>query len=236
MEALVKNILRLLQLFWALLLTALVGNVIASNVSAAGTAEAAVNFAMFAVVVGWLAALFGLASHYVDALASAPTAVALGLDGAATLFSGIAGIVLAAKLRAVNCGSATDLDPKSLGDDWIGFGSADDQKRCRELQASTAFMWFLFLCFVVSLLFTLRGWRRVGGGGGGGGGSAASPRGARRCRICHSSTSDVAAGQARGEEGGRERRVRALYDRHVMMYRQVAALMRGGRRHIGCGI
>ncbi len=160
LEVMTKSVARLLQLFWALLLTALVGNVIASNINAAGSAEAAVNFAMFAVVLAWLAAIYGLAAHKVESL-SMPI-VLLALDGAATLFTAIAGIVLAAKLRATSCGG--DLDPKSLGDDWIGFGSADDQKRCRELQASTTFMWFLFACFGVSLFFTARDWSRHGSG------------------------------------------------------------------------
>jgi len=159
MEAVARNILRLLQILWALLLTALLGNVVANNVAAAGTATAAVNFGLFATVVAWLAALYGLVTHFVETLA-VPLA-ALALDGAATLFTAIAGIVLAAKLRATACGGG--LDPKSLGDDWIGFGSTDDEKRCRELQAGTTFMWFLFACFAASLFFTLAGWRRSGG-------------------------------------------------------------------------
>jgi len=161
MEDIARNILRILQVLWALLLTALLGNVAATNISAAGTATAAVNFGLFATVVGWLAALYGLAAHFAATLA-VPLA-ALALDGAATLFTAIAGIVLAAKLRATNCGAG--LDPKTLGDDWIGFGgSAGDEKRCRELQAATTFMWFLFVCLAASLFFTLSGWRRGGGG------------------------------------------------------------------------
>lgn len=153
---LVQAILRGLQLLWALLLTALIGNVIATNVAAAGTATAAINFAMFVVVLSWLAAIFGLASAFVDRLAI-PMAL-LAADGAATLFSLIAGIVLAAKLKAVNCAETNDQAP-----DWIGYGSHDDTKRCREIQASTVFMWFLFITFSAGLVFTYMGFRRGGG-------------------------------------------------------------------------
>jgi uncharacterized membrane protein len=150
-------IVRLFQLLWLLLLTALIGNVIASNINASGSAESAVNFTMFVAVVSWLAALYGLAAAVAESLAV--PIVLLALDGAATLFTAIDGIVLAAKLRAVNCGGSL----ADLGDGWIGYGSLDDPKRCREVQASTAFVWFLFALFVVALAFTFMGFRRSGG-------------------------------------------------------------------------
>ena len=37
-------------------------------------------------------------------------------------------------------------------------------KRCREAQASTAFLWFLFACYVASLVFSFLGRGSVGGG------------------------------------------------------------------------
>lgn len=154
---LIAAIVRILQLFWLLLLTALIGNVIATNVNAAGSAEAAINFTMFVAVLCWLAALYGLAASVVESLAI-PLAL-LALDGAAVLFTAIDGIVLSAKLRVVNCGG----DIANLGGDWLGYGSHDDVKRCREVQASTVFVWFLFICFVAGLAFTLIGFRRSGG-------------------------------------------------------------------------
>lgn len=156
MEGLITVILRVLQLLWTLLITALIGNVIASNVNGP---MSAINFAMFVAVLSWIAAIYGLVAGFVEAAAVA--LALLALDGLATLFNLIGGIVLAAKLKATNCGG--DLDPKRLGAGWIGFGSPDNEKRCREIQASTAFMWFLFACFAGSLLFTTLGWRRSGG-------------------------------------------------------------------------
>lgn len=160
MQDIFKSILRILQLLWLVILTGLIGNVIALNINAAGNATAAINFSMFVIVLAWLAALYGLIANYVETIAI-PVAM-LALDAAATLFTFIAAVVLAAKLRATNCGG--DLNPDILGGDWIGFGSADNQKRCRSIQAGTTFMWFLFACFVGTLFFVAAGWRRGGGG------------------------------------------------------------------------
>jgi len=161
--------LRALQLLWIVILTGLIGNVIHNTSHAAATATAAVNFSMFVVVVSWLAALFGAAAGFVERIAL-PIAL-LGLDAVATLFTFIAAVVLAAKLRAVNCA-----DTRGKGAAWIGYGSADDTKRCREIQASTAFMWFLFASFAAGLAITFLGFRRTGGVGGvrGGGGPTMS--------------------------------------------------------------
>jgi uncharacterized membrane protein len=149
-------ILRFVQLFWLLLITALIGNVIANNVNASSGNESAINFTMFVAVLSWLAALYGLAAAVIESLAI--PIVLLALDGLATLFTVIDGIVLAAKLRTTNCGG----DLTNLGGDWLGYGSSDDVKRCREVQASTAFMWFLFATFVAVLAFTLVSFRRSG--------------------------------------------------------------------------
>ena len=149
-------VLRGVQLFCTLLLTALIGNVIATNVNAAGSATAAVNFTMFVAVICWITSIYGLASSFANSLSNPK--VLLPLDGIATLFTFIDAIVLAAMIKAVNC---ADLDP-SLGESYIGFGSLDNTKRCREIQASTAFMWFLFLSSAGSLFFTVKDTRSGG--------------------------------------------------------------------------
>ncbi|KAK2070232.1 hypothetical protein P8C59_004744 [Phyllachora maydis] len=153
---LIQAILRGLQLFWIVILTALIGNVIANNVHAATSAESAINFSMFVIVISWLATLFGLAAAAAEALAI--PIVLLAADGFATLFTFIDAIVLAAKLRAVNCSETVGHDG-----DWIAYGSHNDEKRCREVQASTVFMWFLFATFVAGMFFTFMSFRRTGG-------------------------------------------------------------------------
>ncbi|OTB01453.1 hypothetical protein M426DRAFT_14478 [Hypoxylon sp. CI-4A] len=153
METLIKSILRILQFVLLLLTTALIGNVIASNISGA---ESAINYTMFVCALAWLAVIYGVVSHFVAA--AAITVVALALDSAATLFSFIAAIVLSAKLQAVNC---SNFGRKTS--DYIAFGSDDNEKRCREIQASAVFLWFLWASFMASLFFVVKELRRSGG-------------------------------------------------------------------------
>ena len=94
-----NTILRIVQLLWTLLITALIGNVIYNNVYMSGNAEAPINFAMFVAVWAWIACLFGLAASLMEALAI--PIVLLVLDGASVLFTFVAAVVLSAKLGAV---------------------------------------------------------------------------------------------------------------------------------------
>ncbi|KAI1498087.1 marvel domain-containing protein [Biscogniauxia marginata] len=156
-----NSILRIVQILLVLLSTALIGNVIATNKDAAPSATSAINFSMFVCVLAWIASLYSFIAHFVAVIA-VPLA-ALILDAAATLFTFIGSVVLSAKLTAVNCGNFGD-DKLS---DWIAFGSGNDEKRCREIQASIVFMWFLFAAFAATLFFTFREFRRGGGSIGG---------------------------------------------------------------------
>lgn len=137
--------LRALQLLWIVLLTALLGNVIATTNNGALVSRAGVNFSMFVTVLAWLGAIYGLAVAFVESLAI-PMAV-MAADGLVVLFTLIDAIVLAALLRLPNCANEGGLE-----------------KKCRELQASTAFMWFLFGTFVASLALAVLGFKRGGGG------------------------------------------------------------------------
>ncbi|RYP58083.1 hypothetical protein DL769_009115 [Monosporascus sp. CRB-8-3] len=149
----IKSILRILQFLWVLLTTALIGNVIATNGGDVG--NSALNFVMFVCALSWIAVLYGLAMRFVSAIAM--PIVALVLDGLAVLFTLIAGIALAAKLGAVNCDNLEGEDPG-----YIAFGSGDDEKRCRQIQASTVFLWFLFITFVGTFFYVFREFRRGG--------------------------------------------------------------------------
>ena len=153
----IQVVLRAVQLLFIIILTGLIGNIIATNINAASTATAAINFSMFVVVLSWLAALLGLVAGMVERI-SLPVIALLGADALATLFTFISAVVLAAKLKAVNCAN-TSGQPAN----WIAYGSANDGKRCREVQASTAFMWFLFATFAGALVLSFLGFRRGGG-------------------------------------------------------------------------
>lgn len=158
-------ILRAIQLLFLVILTGLIGNIIASNHNAPSTAVAAVNFSMFVVVQGWLATIIGIGTILAaNRLSALPIFVLFGTDAVAVLFTFIDAVVLAAKLKMVNCGGdfgKKGSDPQP--GDWIAFGSLDDHKRCREVQAGTVFMWFLFASFVASLALSFLGFRRGGG-------------------------------------------------------------------------
>ncbi|KAG9254601.1 putative non-classical export protein Nce102 [Emericellopsis atlantica] len=141
--------LRVLALLWTLLITALIGNVMASNVNAASSATKAINFTMFVAAWSWVACLVGLAAIIVAALAI--PWLLFPLDILAVLLTFISAIVLSAKLTAVDCGNYGN-QPRS----WIAFGSNDTEKRCREIQASTVFMWFLWATLIGCLFFTFK--------------------------------------------------------------------------------
>ena len=147
----IKMILRVAALLWSVLLTALIGNIIATNVNADTTATVAINFAMFVVVLGWLTSIIGIVAFFTSVVAK--PVVQVPFDGLTSLFSFIAGVVLAAKLQAVNCGN---INEKAMPGDWIAWGSHDDAKKCREIQAGAVFMWFLFVCVSASTFFTVK--------------------------------------------------------------------------------
>jgi len=152
----VSFILRGVQFVWLIILTGLIGNVIASNVDESTSAKAAVNFTMFVIAWTWLSVLYGLASAIIEQIA-VPIAI-VALDGSAALFTFIDAIVLAAKLGAPNCSNLVNEGPN-----WIGFGSLNDERRCRELQASTFFMWMLWVTTSACLGFFIMSWHRSGG-------------------------------------------------------------------------
>lgn len=155
----IKMILRCVALFITLLLTAMIGNVIATNIDGYGSATAAINFIMFVAVVSWIVSIMGIAAFFASVLSN--PMIQTPLDCAAVLFTFIAAIVVSAKLRMVDCG---DINDKKMPSDWIAWGGPNDEKRCRELQAGAVFSWFLLTCFSASLFFTLKDAREHLGG------------------------------------------------------------------------
>ncbi|KAH7149502.1 marvel domain-containing protein [Dactylonectria estremocensis] len=155
----IKMILRCVALFITVLLTAMIGNVIATNIDGYGSATAAVNFIMFVAVVSWIVSIVGIAAFFASVLAN--PMIQTPLDSAAVLFTFIAAVVISAKLRMVDCGDITE---KKMPSEWIAWGGPSDEKRCRELQAGAVFSWFLLALFSGSLFFTLKEAReRLGG-------------------------------------------------------------------------
>lgn len=71
--------LRCVQLFFTIIVTALIGNVIQTAYSGN---PSSVNFAMFVAVLCWISVLVGFAAGFMDSI---PKLVELALDGIAVL-------------------------------------------------------------------------------------------------------------------------------------------------------
>jgi hypothetical protein len=146
--------IRLVAFLWTIIITGLIGNVIAQNINGH---MGAINLAMFVAVLSWIAILYGLAASIITSIL-VPIAL-LAIDILALLFTFISAIVLSAELRAPNCGN---LNSRSYPRSWIAYGSNHTEKRCREIQASTAFMWFLWATFCAAVFFS---WKMTRGFG-----------------------------------------------------------------------
>lgn len=158
MVSIAQACLRAFQFIFTLLLTALVGNVLDNQI---GGSPASVNFAMFVAALCWIVVLYGLVAAFVESLAI--PLVLIVLDTLATLFTLVAGIVLPARLHVHSCTNFAYLATNELTN-----GSSSPKKTCRELQASTAFLWFLFAAFAASLVVSFLGSRGSFSSGRGG--------------------------------------------------------------------
>jgi len=150
--------LRSWEFLWTLITMALIGNVIAT--AFAGN-QSSINFAIFVTVLDMVVVLVGFGAAFMD-LSSAGIFLAIG-DLLAAIFTFVAGVVLAAKLGVHSCSNSSYTSTNSLTN-----GSHDMGKRCRELQASTAFFWFLLPAFAASAALAFMSSRGSSMGGRGG--------------------------------------------------------------------
>jgi hypothetical protein len=86
------------QFIWTLLITALIGNVIAE--AFAGN-QSSINYAIFVAVFSWIVLLVGIVAAFMDM----ENIILIALDALAVVFTFIAGVVLAAKLGVHSCGN-----------------------------------------------------------------------------------------------------------------------------------
>jgi len=149
--------LRSLQLLLLIIFTALIGNVIAL----ASQGNATVNYSIFTAVWCWLAIVYGLVAGVLDSL-YIPIA-ALAVDVLAVLFTFVNGVTLAAQLGAHSCSN-----DDYVNNNYLTAPTDDRSKRCRELQAATAFVWFLFVALIVSTVMGGLSWKSGGSSSRGG--------------------------------------------------------------------
>lgn len=137
--------LRGLQLFCALIVMSLVGNMIATSVRGN---SAMVNYDMFVAVFGMLSLLYLIPTTFLDSF-SVPI-VNIALDVLNVLFWFCAAVATAAYLGVHSCNNAAYTTTNHITN-----GSPNTSKRCREAQASTAFLWFGWAAFVASMAFSI---------------------------------------------------------------------------------
>ncbi|KAF2458592.1 marvel domain-containing protein [Lineolata rhizophorae] len=137
------------EFLWTLLIMALIGNMIAT--SFAGD-PSIINYDMFVSVFSMLS-LFWLILVGWKTDMDVPI-ITLTLDTLNTIFFLCGGIATAAYLGVHSCSN----DNYTLHNS-ITNGSVDRETRCREAQASTAFLWFGFAAYAASLVISFLGSR-----------------------------------------------------------------------------
>ncbi|KAF2403705.1 hypothetical protein EJ06DRAFT_527306 [Trichodelitschia bisporula] len=142
----VRTIARILQLLWTVLIIALVGNMIAT--ATAGN-PSIVNYDMFVAAFSALSLFYLFPAAFRESFAI-PDVVLL-LDLANVLFWFCGAVATAAYLGVHSCSSKSYTEHNKVTN-----GSKDTHKRCTEAQASTAFLWFGFACYVVTLFIAVK--------------------------------------------------------------------------------
>lgn len=145
MASIVQIALRGLQFLWTLLIMALIGNVIAD--AFAGN-PSIINYDMFVAVFSMLSLFYLFAVAFNEGLAGHP-AIPLALDILNTIFFFCGAVAMAADLGVHSCGNDAYTRRNGLTN-----GAANRGKRCHELQASTAFLWFGFASYAASTVMS----------------------------------------------------------------------------------
>ncbi|EXJ89740.1 hypothetical protein A1O3_02807 [Capronia epimyces CBS 606.96] len=124
----------------------LVGNIIAT--AFAGD-PSVINYDMFVATFGMLSLFYLIAIAFNDGFTGHPI-IPVVLDALNVIFFFCAAVAMAAELGAHSCSNSS-----YTASNKITNGSHDRAGRCREAQASTAFLWFAWACWTASLVFSL---------------------------------------------------------------------------------
>ncbi|KAJ9611319.1 hypothetical protein H2200_004503 [Cladophialophora chaetospira] len=124
----------------------LIGNVIA--MAFAGN-PSLINYDMFVAAFALLSLIYLLLTAFKESFTGHPI-IPVALDLLNVLFIFCAAVATAAELGVHSCSN----DHYTLRNHLTN-GAHDRSGRCRELQAATAFLWFLFALWVASLAFSL---------------------------------------------------------------------------------
>ncbi|MCJ1469100.1 hypothetical protein MMC07_007733 [Pseudocyphellaria aurata] len=107
-----------------------------------------VNYDMFVAVFSALSLIYLIGASINEAFAISPI-FPLAADALNVVFFLAGGIAMAAKLDAHSCSNTAYVISNSITN-----GSSNPKKRCREAQAVTVFLWFGFISYLGSLIFS----------------------------------------------------------------------------------
>lgn len=138
--------LRGAEFFFTLLVMALIGNMIAE---ANGGNPSIINYSMFVAVFSMLSLFYLILINFKESLTFHKW-VPAGLDLLNSLFFFCAAVALSAGLGVHSCSNRGYLTRNHITN-----GSDNRAGRCREAQASCAFLWFAWACYMFSLFLNL---------------------------------------------------------------------------------
>ncbi|KAL1981755.1 hypothetical protein VTN96DRAFT_2182 [Rasamsonia emersonii] len=139
--------LRGLEFVFTVIVMALVGNIIAQ--AFAGN-PATINYAMFCAAFSMVSLFYLIPATWNDGLAGHPIIVII-VDLLNAIFFLTSGIALAARLQAHSC-----TNNNYLAHNEVTNGSLHHrEKRCREAQATDAFLWFAWAAYTASLILSI---------------------------------------------------------------------------------
>ncbi|CRL20348.1 MARVEL-like domain [Penicillium camemberti] len=138
--------LRAWEFLWTLLIMALIGNMIAEAFSGN---PATVNYAIYVAVFSMFTLIYLIPASFNIDWAGHPIIMII-VDALNCVFFFCAAIALAAKLECHSCNNQD-----YLRNNEITNGSNNMTKRCREAQASVAFLWFAWAGFLASVVVSV---------------------------------------------------------------------------------
>jgi hypothetical protein len=149
-------IVRGTQVVFAVIIVGLVGDIFANSywnqIPRGEGNPSQINYSMFIGVWTLISACYFFPSILWPPVLKQPFLyITAGLDGLNTIFYMGGAIALAAGMNIHSCSNTTYIRGNK-----ITKGAPDKVNRCREAQALTAFLWFNFLVFVVTTVFSVR--------------------------------------------------------------------------------
>ncbi|RMZ81025.1 hypothetical protein DV738_g2406, partial [Chaetothyriales sp. CBS 135597] len=158
--------LRATEFVFTLIVMALIGNIIDE---ANHGNPASINFTMFVSAFSMFTLIYLFAAAINEKYAVHPV-LPLAVDLLNTLFFFCSGVALAAELGAHSCSNK-----EYTHSNHITNGADDTEGRCREAQASTAFLWFAWAAYTASVFVSFLGARSGGVNLRSGGGRKGAP-------------------------------------------------------------